>query len=280
MSPSFKRVASCRRCLWSPEAKFPPCSPESGAPGVSPVWAACTLLLWLCCNCCECAFGKHWLPGWLAARPNCNCYEHSAGWGWFLVQLFMRSAMVAVGVLVCGAGPLEWEPLWRWVVLANTTCHVRQSWTPRSSRAVPMSAGFAWWVGWGGNYFGRAGWAGHMVLGRLIKRDRNSICIGPARWKESLRKLVPTSISYPGEKFQQILVPLAHALILVNESSFWMAKLLFKLLPLFWDSEWGSLYRLTPFKSGNLGFPQPSGSPVCKSAGFQSQTLQEFIFLV
>lgn len=43
--PGLKDVALCRRCLVEPSRAICFWPPESGAPGVSPVWAACALLL-------------------------------------------------------------------------------------------------------------------------------------------------------------------------------------------------------------------------------------------
>ena len=50
---------SCGTQWWNPLW-----SPEPGVPGVSSVWAACALWLWLSCDCCGHAGVQGWLPGW------------------------------------------------------------------------------------------------------------------------------------------------------------------------------------------------------------------------
>lgn len=56
-------MASCR---WCPGGEWPvvqsPLVSETGAPGVSLVWAARALLLWFCGDCYRCAGWQSWSP--------------------------------------------------------------------------------------------------------------------------------------------------------------------------------------------------------------------------
>ena len=64
-----------------------------------------------------------------------------------------------------------------------------------------------------------------------FKKKKKKRCVSPFLYHYFL----------PWRKFHQIPAPVPHALILASESSFWMTQVLFKLLPMFCDSDWVSL---------------------------------------
>ena len=78
------------------------------------------------------------------------------------------------------------------------------------------------------------------VLARLMESVRNgATSLRPARWKESKERGRNGANQYfcPWIKFQQIPALPAHSLKLVNVSPSHMTEVLFKLLPLHWNSE-------------------------------------------
>ena len=77
---------------------------------------------------------------------------------------------------------------------------------------------------------------------------------------------------YSQRKLHQIPAPPAHTLILVNESSCLMTQLLFKLLPLHWDSR-VSEFVCEPFQSRASISHDPLALLYISPAGFQSQML-------
>ena len=89
-SPGLGKVALCRRCPVGLSGMIPHWSPEPGAPQVSPVWAASTLLLWLGHDCCKYTGGQGWpmtrLPVWLG----CNCCRCPDGRGWSPAKVIER----------------------------------------------------------------------------------------------------------------------------------------------------------------------------------------------
>ena len=90
-----------------------PSSPELGAPGVSPVWAACALLLLLGHNCYGCTSMCGWPPGQLAESPGSNCCRCLVDGADPHPDWLRCLAATAMGVMMCRAGPLEGKLLWR-----------------------------------------------------------------------------------------------------------------------------------------------------------------------
>lgn len=66
---------------------------------------------------------------------------------------------------------------------------------------------------------------------------------------------------HPQRKFQQILTSLANVSKLVGLYVSRMTQALLKLLPLFWDLEWLSLWVGQALSKQSLDFPQPLRSP-------------------
>lgn len=73
--PKLDRVALCgRNSVWPSNTASQ--SPELGTSGVTPVWAVCTILLYLSLVCCWHITGRDLLPGQSAARTS---YDYSKG---------------------------------------------------------------------------------------------------------------------------------------------------------------------------------------------------------
>lgn len=102
---------------------------------------------------------------------------------------------------------------------------------------------------------------GRVHGGRLIESGRNGAY---QPWTSQLvgrrvKKKVVIASAFIPEGIPPIPAPLAHALIFLNEFPFYMTQVLFKVLPLPWDSEQVCLYK-SPSRVESH-FPKPSSSP-------------------